>query len=157
MTWTTEKLERLSGQYPTAQLEKLAEELECTVQQLVWKANQIGLKREKKVQARSAKQGELMFGNRKRIGMNTNPVTPATRTLVCSCALSGYTAEQTAIMTERSVEQVEEVLQACKENGWFTMVQKRQKEMFRYREVRKTGRECSGFDEICQSVMRSDC
>lgn len=154
MHWTTEKVERLSGRYSTADLENLADELGCTVQQLVWKANNIGLKRKKKVQGWQTKQGELIFGNRKRIGKNTFPVTSATRTLICSCALSGYTAEQTATMTERSIEQVEKVLQECKENGWFAMVQRRQKEIFRQREVRNTGRECSGFDEICQSVMR---
>lgn len=122
MTWTTEKLERLSMQYPTAQLKKLADELECTVHQLVWKANKIGLRREKRVQVQQAKQRELMFGNPKRIGKNTYPITPATRTLICSCALSGYTSEQTAMLTERSIEQVEEILQECKENGWFAMV-----------------------------------
>lgn len=125
MTWTTEKLERLSMQYPTAQLKKLADELECTVHQLVWKANKIGLRRKVKVYTTKAtvpKDKSVYFGNRKRIGKNTYPVTHATRTLICSCALSGYTSEQTAMLTERSIEQVEEILQECKENGWFAMI-----------------------------------
>lgn len=123
MNWTEEKKERLSARYPTADLEKLAAELGCTIKQLVWKAGKMGIKRPKPPKA--AKPNEkVLFGDRKRIGRNANPVTFATRTLVCSCALSGYTAEQTAMLTERSLKQVEEVLQESKENGWFAMVKR---------------------------------
>lgn len=130
--WTTEKVAYLTEHYPKGNIAEIAAHLGCSPSQLKTRAQKMGLRREKRFRSNAVSEEQkpksVYFGNRKRIGKNTYPITHATRTLICSCALSGYTSEQTAMLTERSIEQVEEILQECKENGWFAMVK-------RYRET----------------------
>lgn len=54
---------------------------------------------------------------RKIRGANQNPVTSATETLVCSAVIRGETVEAIARDTERSLEQVQGVLDRCMASG----------------------------------------
>ena len=135
MVWTPEKIAYLEESYATESMADMARHLNCTEAQIKWRAQRMGLRREKKKAARMfSEEREVWFGRPDRIGKNRNPVTDATLTLVCSCALSGYTQEQTAMLTERSKEQVAEVLEECKRTGYYAMVKERQDEMLCYKE-----------------------
>lgn len=148
MNWTPGKIAYLEENYATGKLEDMAKHLGCTQAQLKWRAQRIGLRRKKCFPTNGVTQERKMyFGNKNRIGMNQSSVTDGTRTLVCSCALSGYTIEQTAMLTERSKEQVEEVLEQCKRTGYYDMVKDRQEENLHCNEERETGRLCSVFEK----------
>ena len=149
MVWTPEKIAYLEEHYPRNSVATIAKYLGCTQAQVKWRVQRMGLRKEKTFPTNGVpKVRKVRFGNRNRIGMNQSPITDGTRTLVCSCALSGYTIEQTAMLTERSKEQVEEVLEQCKRTGYYAMVKDRQEDNLRYNEERETGRLCSVGQEV---------
>lgn len=145
MEWTPEKEGYLKENYGTGKLVDMAKHLECTEAQIKWKAQRLGLKRTKKRFTNGiAREKEVSFGNPKRIGMNRHEVSKATWTVVCSCAIDGYTPEQTATMTERSVEQIQEILKECKENGYLERIRRNRTEGLAARYDRSVLRKCSG-------------
>ena len=61
---------------------------------------------------------------RKIRGANQNPVTSATETLVCSAVIRGETVEDIARDTERSLEQVQCVLDRCMASGKYDAIRR---------------------------------
>ena len=145
--WTEKQVEYLSKHYPTGNRDEIAKYLGCSPQAVRRKANSLGLRKVSKDAKKNAsrKGNQITLGNPARIGKNQSEVTIATWTLVCSCTIDDYTPYQIATMTERSVEQVEEVLKLCRENGYLNQIKETRVESLTMHHDRYAGRNCSGF------------
>lgn len=145
MEWTQEKEQYLKEHYATDATIKIAKKLGCTEAKIKWEAQKMGLEKIKIRATGAMQEKEVVFGNPMRIGKNQSEVSRATWTLVCSCTIDGYTPEQIATMTERSVKQVEEVLKLCKENGYLEQIKVTRVESLAMHCDCSVGRNCSGF------------
>ena len=145
--WTEKQVEYLCKHYPTGNRDEIAKYLGFSRQALRRKANSLGLRRERKgVKNNASREGnQIKLGNPAEIGKNQNEVTRATWTLVCSCTIDGYTPYQIAMLTSRSVEQVEEVIKLCRENGYLNQIKETRVESLAMHYDRSAGRNCSGF------------
>ena len=104
--FSNEQIEMLKNNYPTASIDWLEENIGAPIKQIRYVAKKLGLKRKKGHINKSVK---CVPENK----INDEPVTSATIAVVYPAYLRGESAEQIAIDTFRTVEQVKEIIEKC--------------------------------------------
>ena len=146
--WTEERLAYLRENCEKLSVKEMAEHFGIAPPSIRWAMNKYGINKKKKKQKEAVysptppKERKLYYGNPANIGNNQNPVTVATMTLICSCLLDNMTVKQIAMLTERSMEQVREVITEVTESGYMKWIQERREDSLLMRENLTAGRSC---------------
>ena len=118
--------EYIREHYATGNVREIAEHIGYDARDVYARAKVLGLTRRRKALSceQRCKIAKAAAQKRKIRGANQNPVTSATETLVCSAVIRGETVEDIARDTERSLEQVQGVLDRCMASGKYDAIRR---------------------------------
>ena len=96
-----------------------AEFLEISRSTLYKRLDELGVPRNSRMK-RLSYEG---MGKRKTT-LNPNPITHLTKSLICSAVIRGESERQIAADTNRDIEQIKEVLEECRQSGFYEYIRK---------------------------------